>query len=219
MGLSDLYPYHDEISWINYELSPAEITFEDLKQEQLIFLDKPIVYGKYRNNGFNTSSKKLELYSKRFEEKGYSPMPIPLSGVPDLHEDAEAFPLVAINYRPRQFVHTNLHNIRATTILHDNPTVWMNESNLKKYKLKEKDTIVIESKVGEGVFQVALKSSLDDENVMLEFGWGNPTDNKTDINRLTNDQFFDPISGTTPNRLYRVRVKKVMKDSIVSDRS
>jgi anaerobic selenocysteine-containing dehydrogenase len=146
-------------------------------------------------------------------------MPIPLSGVPDLHEDAEAFPLVAINYRPRQFVHTNLHNIRATTILHDNPTVWMNESNLKKYKLKEKDTIVIESKVGEGVFQVALKSSLDDENVMLEFGWGNPTDNKTDINRLTNDQFFDPISGTTPNRLYRVRVKKVMKDSIVSDRS
>ncbi len=207
MGLSDLYPYQDEISWINYALSPSGITFEDLQEHQLVFLDKSVAYNKYENNGFNTPSKKLELYSKRFEEKGYSPVPLPLEGVPDLDVEAEDYPLLAINYRPGQFVHTNLHNIKATTSFHGNPMVWMNENNLAKYGLSEKDVIDIESRMGEGLFEVALKSNLDDEYIMLEFGWGNPTDNKTDINKLTNDQFFDPISGTTPNRLYRVRIR------------
>ena len=43
---------------------------------------------------------------------------------------------------------------------------------------------------------------------MLEFGWGNPTDSGADINALTGDTIFDPISGGTPNRLYRARINK-----------
>lgn len=208
MGLVDKFPYQDEISWINYELAPAGVTFEQLRKNQLIFLDKPIVYQKYKAKGFNTPSGKVELYSRKLADKGYSPLPLTIEGAPGLDDRAEEFPLIAINYRPGQFVHTKLHNIRSTTMLHENPTVWLNEKNLEAYKLKEKDRVVIESRFGQGSFAVAKKASLGDEYIMLEFGWGNPTDNKTDINKLTDDQCFDPISGTTPNRLYRVRVKQ-----------
>ncbi len=36
----------------------------------------------------------------------------------------------------------------------------------------------------------------------VDFGWGNPTDNKPNINLLTSDAVWDPVSGGYPNRLF-----------------
>lgn len=209
MGLSDVYPYHDNQSWINYLLSPANITFEQLQEEQLIFLEKSVVYKKYETNGFNTPSKKLELYGKHLESEGYSPLPIALEGAPEIADDEDKFPLLAINYRPGQYVHTKLHNIKSVTKGHVRPKAWLNTHNLDVYNLKESDLILVESKFGTNIFEVICKPSLDDRYILLEFGWGNPTDTCEDINRLTDDRFFDPISGTTPNRVFRARVAKI----------
>ena len=46
--------------------------------------------------------------------------------------------------------------------------------------------------------------------VWIDFGWGNATDGKANINLLTNDRYFDPVSGGTPNRLFRCEVKKAL---------
>jgi hypothetical protein len=45
-------------------------------------------------------------------------------------------------------------------------------------------------------------------HVMVDFGWGNPTDEKGGINSLTSDAYFNPVSGATPNRLFPCEVKK-----------
>ncbi len=208
IGIAEKYPYHDEISWINYALSPAGITFEDLKSKHIIFFDKQIVYEKYKTAGFRTKSGKAELYSTKKSENGYCPVPQAYSGIPNKDEDAEEYPFIAINYRPGTFVHTKLHNIKALTNEHDFPKAWLNEKMMHKYNLLEKTHIIVESKNGSVEFETNLKKDLDDNQIMIEFGWGNPTDGKQDINTLTNDTFFDPISGTTSNRSYRVKITK-----------
>ena len=50
-----------------------DITFDELKQKG--FIKVPFKYRKYENGGFKTPTGKIELYSTRFEQLGYAPLP------------------------------------------------------------------------------------------------------------------------------------------------
>ena len=56
-------------------------------------------------------------------------------------------------------------------------------------------------------FVVVTEENLKKDWIQEEFGWGNPSDGKGSINNLTTDKPRDPISGGTPNRLFRCRIK------------
>lgn len=49
------------------------VTFKDLQDRGYII--EPMRYQKYREKGFNTPTGKVELYSTRFEQYGYDPLP------------------------------------------------------------------------------------------------------------------------------------------------
>ena len=49
------------------------LTFDDMKQRG--FVTVPFKYRKYEDGGFKTPTGKIELYSTRFEEFGYPPLP------------------------------------------------------------------------------------------------------------------------------------------------
>lgn len=212
MGFADQYPFCDEISWINYALSPTGVTFDDLQREQIIFFDKPVVYKKYETSGFQTPSKKMELYSTRLEACGYSPLPLPLegSGGP-LTKNEQEYPLLIINYRPGGFVHTKLHNLCATTARHSMPSIWVGHRDALRYGISPGDVVTVETPNGSGEFLAQMKELPRDGMIALEFGWGNPTDHGADLNRLTPDDCWDPISGGTSNRLFRGRIQTVKK--------
>lgn len=204
MGLDGDFPYHDEVSWIQYALTPSGTTFEELDEKQLIFFDKPIVYEKYKAKGFNTPSGKMELFSTKQEQNGYSPLPLVIPGNPEEEKGSIRYPFKAINYRPVGFVHTKLHNLETTTKHHPGPKAWLNKENLEKYQFSIGAPIKVESADGEAVFLADINDTLDNDNILLEFGWGG----EGDINRLTADRYFDPISGGTPNRVFRVKISK-----------
>jgi len=44
--------------------------------------------------------------------------------------------------------------------------------------------------------------------VTIDFGWGNPTDNKASVNSLSPDDVWDPVSGGYPNRLFLCEIIK-----------
>ncbi len=50
------------------------VTFKDLQDRGYII--EPMRYQKYREKGFNTPTGKVELYSTRFEQYGYDPLPV-----------------------------------------------------------------------------------------------------------------------------------------------
>ena len=148
----------------------------------------------------------MELSSSKFQKAGYFPVPKEIEGTPNVEEECLEYPLKVINYRPGNFVHTKLHNINAATRLHPDPLVFMSPAAMEEYGIADGDFITLESRRGSGRFKVFKKESLKADYIMAEFGWGGPNDRKADINSLTDDDCFDPISGGTPNRLFRARI-------------
>ena len=61
--------------------------------------------------------------------------------------------------------------------------------------------------------EIRIKAKVEDHgnpgHVLVDFGWGNPTDKKASINSLVSDAHFNPVSGATPNRLFPCEVRKV----------
>ncbi len=214
MGLHQEYPFQDTLSWLKYMIRPSGVTFERLDQEQVVYTTPPVQYRKYEEKGFNTPSGKVEFYSRIFEDKGYSPLPtysepagepLSLGG-----QSAKGFPLLGSSKRPAHFVHTKFRNIEALTKLYPEPLVWMHPKDASKRSIGEGDRVEVTSPQGE----IALKAKLTEDTqpglVWVDFGWGNPTDGKANINVLVNDVYYDPVSGGTPHRLFECEVKKEM---------
>ena len=61
--------------------------------------------------------------------------------------------------------------------------------------------------------EIRIKAKVEDHgnpgHVLVDFGWGNPSDKKASINSLVSDAHFNPVSGATPNRLFPCEVRKV----------
>jgi anaerobic selenocysteine-containing dehydrogenase len=213
MGLHREYPFHDTLSWLEYMIRPTGVDFDRLNEEQIVYATPPVRYRKYEDRGFNTPSGKLEFYSQIFKDKGYNPLPIysepagePLvAGAP---RPDKGFSLLGATKRPAQFVHTKLKNIDALSRFYPDPLVWLHPRDAADRGIKEGDTVNVTSPRGEITLKARLAEDTQPGLVWVDFGWGNPTDGKANINVLVNDAYFDPVSGGTPHRLFECEVKK-----------
>jgi anaerobic selenocysteine-containing dehydrogenase len=212
MGLHQNYPFHDTESWINYMLRPSGIDFRRLNDDPIVYTTPPIQYEKYMEKGFDTPTGKIEFYSTSFENRGYSPIPFYTDpgGEPLDHDTVskKGFALVGTSYRPAQFVHTKLKNIQILSESYPEPLIYLNPEDAAERGIKEKDRVEVSSAQGKAVFRAKLTENTKPGVVWIDFGWGNPSDGKANINLLTNDTYFDPISGGTPNRLFPCDIRK-----------
>jgi anaerobic selenocysteine-containing dehydrogenase len=212
MGIHHDYPFRDTPSWIRFMIQPTGVSFERLEAEQIVYATGPIQYWKYRDNGFQTPTGKLEFYSQRFAGKGGSPLPSysEPAGEPLGTEDMgrKGFPLLGTSRRPGQFVHTKLKNIEVLSKSYPQPLVYLHPDDASARGIREGDEVEVASP--QGAVRINAKVSEDTKYgiVCVDFGWGNPTDRKASINALTNDGTCDPFSGGTPNRLFPCEVRK-----------
>jgi len=213
MGLHSEYPFKDTIGWLEHMIRPTGVSFEQLNSEQIVYATPPVRYRKFEQGGFNTPSGKVEFYSTEFESKGHNPLPVysAPAGEP-LDADAlsgKGFPLVGSTKRPAQFVHTKLRNIKALTRTYPDPLVWLHPRDASDRSIIEGSEVEVSSPRG----QITLKARLTEDtrpgHVWIDFGWGNPTDGKANINVLVDDSHFDPVSGGTPHRLFQCEVVKI----------
>ena len=211
MGIPD-YPFHDSVSWIEFMLRPSGVTFERLDAEQVVYATPPVQYRKYLQEGFKTPSGKLEFYSQRFEANGVAPMPTYVEPACERSSagagSEKKFPLIGTSRRPAQFVHTKFKNLETLSRVYPEPLVYLHPHDANQRGIAEGDEVIVASGQGE----VALRAKLTEDTklglIWIDFGWGNPTDGKANINVLTNDKDFDPVSGGTANRLFHCEVKK-----------
>ncbi len=212
MGLHQDYPFHDTMSWIEFMIKPSGVTFELLDMEQIVYATPPIEYRKYMDKGFNTPSGKVDLFSPSFEAHGYSPIPTytdpagePLSAK-DISE--KGFSLLGTSRRPAQFVHTKFRNLKALSRAYPEPLVWIHPQDASGRDIREGEEVEVISPQGKITIKAKLTEDTKSGRIWIDFGWGNPTDGKANINALTNDAYFDPVSGGTPNRMFPCEVKK-----------
>ena len=211
MGIQQSYPFKNTLDWVKFMIKPSGISFEQLEKEQIVYATPPIKHRKYAEKGFNTPSGKVEFYSEKYKNLGYNPIPLytPPAGE-QLNSKAkahQAFPLLGVSHRPGIYTHTRFKNMEALSKFYPEPLARIHQIDALERGVNNDDMVEVTSPQGKIKIKAQLTDEIQPGHVTIDFGWGNPTDGKASINLLTNDAFWDPVSGATPNRLFPCEVK------------
>lgn len=210
MNLHRDYPFQDDRTWIDYMIRPTGVSFDRLEAEQIVYATSAVKYRKYLEQGFETPTGKVEFYSQWFAKLGAGPMPVYAepAGEPLTTEtiSEKGFSLLGTSRRPMQYVHTKFKNLKALAKSYPEPLIYIHPQDAFDRCILGGEEVEVTSPQG----RITVKARLSDDTrrglVWIDFGWGNPTDGLANINRLVNDQYFDPVSGGTPNRLFPCEV-------------
>ena len=75
LGMDREFPWRSAEEVINYQLEPAGVTVDMLREHPGGMRVEDLAHEKYKRIGFKTPSGKMEIYSERLKDGGYSPRP------------------------------------------------------------------------------------------------------------------------------------------------
>ena len=200
------------------------LTFEELKK--IGFYEVPMKYRKYETDGFKTPTGKLELYSVRFEEMGYDPLPNylepPESPVsqPELAKD---YPLIlTTGGRIPFFFNSEGRQINSCRKGACEPQAEIHPETAVKNGIENGEWMWIENSRGKIRQRAKVTEGIDPRVINTEFGWWFPEDPapeygvwKSNANVLTSvEPPFDPQMGTYQLRALLCKVSKVSVSEI-----
>jgi anaerobic selenocysteine-containing dehydrogenase len=160
----------------------------------------------YEKVGFQTPSKKVELYSETFKKFGYDPLPnyvepgeSPISR-PDLVKD---YPLICnTGKKPAVWTHTQYRNLSLLNRIDSDPIVEIHPDKAKELDINHGDEVIVESLRGIIRLKACLTEVTDPRVVFITHGWGQPYAKGPIINRLTDSSERCPISSATETDLF-----------------
>ena len=202
MGIGQDYPFRNAEEWINFVLKPSLVTLDDLRANQIVYASPPMVYKKYEKEGFNTPSRKVECYSEKFKGANYGALPTfqyPQESQTGVSAD---YSLVGTTRRTAEYVHTKLVNLPTAGRQYPDPLLRLHPVDAEKRGIRQDDQVEVTSPRGNILVKAKITEDVGPGMVAVDFGWGNPTDNKPSLNLLTSDAVWDPVSGGYPNRLF-----------------
>lgn len=202
---------------LDHILEPLGISWQDFRKVD--YIRGEVRYYKYRERGFSTPTKKVELYSTLLERWGYDPLPqfreppeSPYS-TPHLFRD---YPYVLITGRRLPgFFHTENRQVPWLRELHRDPTVEVHPETARKEGICEGDWVVIESPRGKIRQRAKLFLGMDPRVVSAEHAWWFPERrepghgwDESNINILTDNSYdtCDPAMGATNVRTLLCRI-------------
>ena len=212
----------------------APIEFAPFNEWKRYYVYKQIDPKTGKPLGFDTASKKCEVYADGFITLGRTGMPFstyelpPASKdydpLPDFEEPYESpssalgkdYPLVITSGRLPYYHHTTLRNIPYLRSIYPVPEIWINPVDAKKYGVAHKDWTWVESLRGRITARARVTEGIAKGVVYMERFWNPETLNtpthgwrEMNINVLTkNDAPFNDVFGTYTLRGFLVRVSK-----------
>jgi anaerobic selenocysteine-containing dehydrogenase len=212
MGIEQGYPFRNADEWLNFAIKPSGVTLDDLRNKQIVYASSPVSYQKYKTGGFKTPSGKVECYSERFEKANYGALPVfaPPEETPATHPELSGkYSLLATTRRCAEFVHTKLINLPNMSKRYPEPLITIHPVDAQKRGIGQGGLVDVESPRGKIRLKAKVTEDVGPGLVMIDFGWGNPSDNRANINLLTSDAVWDRVSGGYPNRLFVCEAKSV----------
>jgi anaerobic selenocysteine-containing dehydrogenase len=206
-------PWNNPDELLDWMVSGMDITFADFKEEGYII--EPMQYKKFEETGFNTPTKKVELYSTIFEQCGYDPLPTyneppesPLS-TPELLKD---YPFILITgARYINYFHSEGRQISSLRKLAPDPEIEIHPQTANDLNISDGDWLWIETPrvLRERVsFRAKLTADIHPKVVHARHGWWFPEQPppehgcfNSNINVvLSGDPPREPICGSVPTR-------------------
>jgi thiosulfate reductase/polysulfide reductase chain A len=194
------------------------ITFDELKQRG--FLKVPFKYRKYEDGGFRTPTGKIELYSTRFVQMGYAPLPYyeePPESPLSAPEVAKDYPLVLTSGGRIPFFFNSEHRqIARLRRAHRDPIAEIHPETAARHGIAKGDWMWIETRRGRMRQKAKLTDGIDPRVIHAQHGWWFPDQpgpeygvRQSNVNLLTdNGPPYDPAMGTYQLRGLLCRVSK-----------
>jgi anaerobic selenocysteine-containing dehydrogenase len=241
LGLGDDFWQGDVEAGYRYELEPSGVSLETLKTrpQGLAARQGPLALGERTHaqpgrdgapRGFNTPTRKVELYASRFAEHGHNGLPRyePTAWSADRQPKAAArYPLVLTNAKVTQFCHSQLRALPSLRRARPHPRVELHPETAAEAGVANGAWVAVETPEGAMRAQVRLSRAIKPGVVVAEHGWWQACESLdlpgyapfaaegANANLLVSNQWRDPISGGTPHRSARCRLRPVAPPAAV----
>lgn len=207
----------------DWRCKPLNMTFKELQEREGQMISFPVKYKRYEENGFNTPSGKVELYSSIYERHGYDPLPNhvePPEGpysTPKLYKE---YPLIHICHRVEEYVHTEARQISSSLRKRKpDPYLEINPETASNLGIKDGEWVALERPHFERQVRFRAKFTQDMPSYIVSsvFGWWFPEKTapeygfaESNINAIiSTDSPYDPIEGTYQVRGILCRIRKL----------
>ena len=230
LGLGKHFWEGDIEAAYRHQLGQTGVTLEGLREKPGgVRLPIETRYRKYAElengaaRGFNTPTRRIELYSETMLQHGYPPLPIyeePLVGPLTHPELAEKYPLIFTCSKSTLFCesqHRALSSLRRQAI---DPEVELHPDAAAARDIQPGDWVRIETPEGSVRARARLTDTLKSNVICGQHGWwqdckeiGAPgydpfSPDGANINLIIGHESLDPISGSVPHRAYLCQVSK-----------
>lgn len=241
-------PYWDSMDEFFNHLTPAVgMTWQEMKEKApfeylpkekwrsyYVYLERDGATGKPK--GFDTPSKKLEVYLESMitlgrtgvpfapvplspASKDYEPLPYylePVESPLDTEGLAAEFPLVMTGGRVPFYHHSTLRNIPALREIYPVPEIWVHPQDAEKYGISNDDWVWVESLRGKICAKALVTEGIKPGAVFMERFWAPETVNtpshgwkEMNVNVLTKSTGpFNDVVGTYTLRAFLVKISR-----------
>jgi len=217
LGLGEHF-WADPEECLDLILKPAGVSYEELKGKGMLRATKR--YRKHEEDGFDTPSGKVELYSERLKELGYSPLPT-FSEPPETPysspELAAEYPLILTSGKTPFFTHSAYRNVSTLRRMSGEPVTQLHPDAARGLGIEEGDRVYVETRRGRIQQKAGFNAMLDPRVVAVSYGWWFPERDVADlhgwaesnINVLTESAPpYEPALGSTALRPMLCKVYK-----------
>jgi anaerobic selenocysteine-containing dehydrogenase len=215
LGMEEAFPWKNLREYHDWILEDTGMDFDEFCERGIIMGE--MRYYKYKEEGFNTPSKKFEIYSGRLEKMGVSPLPVyreppltPLSA-PDVHKD---FPLIlTTGAKIKGFFHSEGRQIKSLRAANPDPLVEIHPETAASLQINDGDWIWIETREGRIQMKAKLFDGIAKDVVSAQHAWWFPEEEppeygwkKSSVNLLFGDTEYDPDTGSESLRSALCRI-------------
>ncbi|SFM64806.1 molybdopterin-containing oxidoreductase family protein [Thermodesulforhabdus norvegica] len=216
LGLGKFFPWESVDEALNYQLEPAGITVEDLRKNPDGIWVEELRYEKYKSEGFNTPSGKVEFASKTLEEAGYPAVPFekgfsdePISFAELVDDNSGGNVLIGISgERTNRYTHTQFHNVPFLRKLEPEGFVEIHPQDAERLGIEDFAVVSITTPKGQVKMKARRSDVVRPGVVRIAWGWGEVNE-ECGVNNLTDDSRRNPLTCTPSNRSFYCRVDKV----------
>lgn len=193
---------HPEYAYKNMEilldniLKPSGVSFKEFKNIGY-FLGKKS-YRHYEREGFDTDSKKVELFSKKLNEMGFNPLPTYqdiLQNVSEKTRNADQSNiLIVVSRKDDVYRHSGGRQIPSLRQVAPEPKIKLNPKTALRLAVKQGEMAYIESEKGKIEQRVEFDELLDERVAQIDYAWWFPEETgqkkwkKSNINILTDGE-------------------------------